>query len=71
MPDFVLMVPEVEPLFAMLPETDPVEPKAVLPVSTSLDEMSTDPWKQKANGWVPGVEGEESGVWLLSGYKYR
>lgn len=31
----------------------------------------TDPWKQKANGWVPGVEGEESGVWLLSGYKYR
>ena len=31
----------------------------------------TDPWKQKANGWVPGVGGEESGVWLFSVYRYR
>ena len=21
--------------------------------------------------WVPGVGGEESGVWLFSGYRYR
>ena len=34
-PAFVPIVPEVEPLFAIEPLTDPVAPKAVLPVSRS------------------------------------
>ena len=41
-PALVLIVPLVEPLFAMLPLTDPLEPKAVLPVRTSAEVMSAD-----------------------------